>query len=266
MRHFRLVHVGVAAARATPIGANEAVTLAVWGTNGNCTIPNTATGIATNTTAVNPTAGSFLTVYPADANPRPKASNLNFVAGSPPTPNQVTVGLSAAGAIGVYNLTGTVDVIVDIVGYYQRESPSGGASGDRTMLISGVGFLPYTDTYTFQISPGGVTPFGGSVECFYRPVDLPNGAIVTLLSAVLSDNSAVYAADLELQATPFDPNGLITMVEFATTNAATPGTVSGGNNSITQPTINNAGRSYSLTFCGGPSTSFINAEIEYTLP
>lgn len=40
-------HVG---ARASALGAAEVVTLAVWGTNGNCTIPNTATGIATNVT------------------------------------------------------------------------------------------------------------------------------------------------------------------------------------------------------------------------
>ena len=104
--------------RGQPIPANTSLTFAVWGTNGECNIPNTATGIATNVTIVNATADSFLTVYPADAVQRPKASNLNWVAGANPTPNQVTVGLSAAGAINVYNLAGSVDVIVDIVGYY----------------------------------------------------------------------------------------------------------------------------------------------------
>jgi hypothetical protein len=70
----------------------------VSGTNGNCTIPTSATGIATNATAVHPTADSYITIYTADAVPRPTASNLNVVAGSPPTPNQVSVGLSSAGA------------------------------------------------------------------------------------------------------------------------------------------------------------------------
>jgi len=101
-----------------PIPANASATFAVWGTNGECTIPSNATGIATNVTIVNPTASSFLTVYPADAATRPKASNLNWVAGAAPTPNQVTVGLSSNGAISVYNLAGTVDVVIDIVGYY----------------------------------------------------------------------------------------------------------------------------------------------------
>jgi hypothetical protein len=101
-----------------PIGPDTAVTVTVHGANGNCTIPTTAVGIATNTTAVNPTAASFLTVYPADAATRPTASNLNYVPGSPPTPNQVTVGLSVDGKINVYNRFGSVDVVIDVVGYY----------------------------------------------------------------------------------------------------------------------------------------------------
>jgi hypothetical protein len=108
--------------RGQPIPADTAVRFSVRGTNGDCTIPSAVTGIATNVTAVNPTASSFLTVYPADAATRPNASNLNWRPSSPPTPNQVTVGLSADGAIDVYNLAGDVDVILDIVGYYV-ESP-----------------------------------------------------------------------------------------------------------------------------------------------
>jgi hypothetical protein len=89
--------------RATPIGAGESVAFPVWGTNGACTIPTNATGLATNVTAVNPTASSYITIYPSDANPRPAASNLNVIAGGAPTPNQVTVGLSAEGAVSAYN-------------------------------------------------------------------------------------------------------------------------------------------------------------------
>lgn len=115
--------------RNTPIGPGEAATFAVWGANGNCIIPNIATGIATNATAVNPTAASYVTIYPADAVPRPTASNLNVVAGAPPTPNQVTVGLSAGGAIGVFNNGGRVDIIVDIVGYYVPSTSGSGPAG-----------------------------------------------------------------------------------------------------------------------------------------
>jgi hypothetical protein len=89
----------------------------VTGTSGHCVIPADATAISMNVTAVGGTVGSYLTVYPADA-AQPQASNLNWTAGAPPTPNKVDVKLSAAGAIRLFNLAGTVDVIADVVGYY----------------------------------------------------------------------------------------------------------------------------------------------------
>jgi hypothetical protein len=114
--------------RSTPIGAGEEATFAVWGTNGNCTIPTVATGIAANVTAVNGTEDSFLTVFPADAT-RPNTSNLNWTAGSPPEPNHVSVVLSSSGAIKVFNSQGSVDLIVDIFGYLVPASGVAGPAG-----------------------------------------------------------------------------------------------------------------------------------------
>ena len=37
--------------RGTPLGVGETHTFQVWGTNGNCTIPASATGIGSNVTA-----------------------------------------------------------------------------------------------------------------------------------------------------------------------------------------------------------------------
>jgi len=112
--------------RNSALGAGEVADFAVWGTNGNCTIPATATGIASNITSVNGTSASYLTIYPGDA-ARPLSSNLNWTAASAPTPNQVTVGLSATGGIKAFNNAGTVDVVIDIVGYYVASA--GGAQG-----------------------------------------------------------------------------------------------------------------------------------------
>ena len=114
--------------RSTPIGADETYTPAVHGTNGRCTIPATATAVSMNVTVVNPTAASFLTVFPPDGT-RPLAASLNWVAGQAPTPNAVTGTLSADGRLGLYNLSGSVDVIVDIVGYYAPGSGSPGPVG-----------------------------------------------------------------------------------------------------------------------------------------
>ena len=132
-RWFQSCHVGCSThateavgTRSTPINAGEEATFAVRGTNGNCTIPNTTTRNFTNVTISNPTSSSFLTVYPADA-PRPFTSNLNWTPGVAPTPNMISVAVSASGAIKVFNNAGTVDVIVDIMNYFV--SAAGGAQG-----------------------------------------------------------------------------------------------------------------------------------------
>src|SRR3954467_4573957 len=75
--------------RSNPLGAGDTALFAVWGTNGGCTIPTSATGVASNMTAVGATAPSYLALYPADV-AQPATSNLNPSPGQPPTPNQVT--------------------------------------------------------------------------------------------------------------------------------------------------------------------------------
>lgn len=104
--------------RNTPIAAGETYTASAWGPNGNCTIPAGATALSLNVVAVNGSASSYLTVYPADR-PLPLSSSLNWIGGSPPTPNAVTVSLSADGHVSFFNNSGTVDLAVDVVGYYE---------------------------------------------------------------------------------------------------------------------------------------------------
>jgi hypothetical protein len=118
--------------RANPLGGGETYVATVWGTNGNCTIPTSAVGVVMNVTAVNPTAGSFLSIYPADSE-RPLVSSLNYTAGQSPTPNGVTVRLSADGKVAFYNKAGSVDLIADIVGYYDPSGATGtpGPKGDK---------------------------------------------------------------------------------------------------------------------------------------
>lgn len=104
-------------ARNTPIGNGETMLQAVTGTNGNCVLPGDATAVAMNVTSVNGTAASYLTIWPSDTS-LPLASSLNWIPGSPPTPNKVDVKLSATGTISLFNSSGTVDVLADVVGYY----------------------------------------------------------------------------------------------------------------------------------------------------
>jgi hypothetical protein len=86
------------------------------------------TGVIVNVTATGPTQPGWLTVYPSDVptNNPPTASNLNFVAGQT-VPNLVQIGVGADGKFKIGNTvfpaqtpaSGSVHVIVDIVGFYR---------------------------------------------------------------------------------------------------------------------------------------------------
>ena len=106
--------------RTTPLGAGETITVNAQQAATPCTgkIPTDASAVSLNVTAVNPTQQTFLTIW-ADGS-RPLASSLNPSAGSPPVPNAVTTELSATDTFQIYNDTGTVNVLVDVNGYYEN--------------------------------------------------------------------------------------------------------------------------------------------------
>jgi hypothetical protein len=81
-------------------------------------VPSSAKAVIVNATVTEPTAGSFLTVYPFDAPQRPTASNLNFGPGQT-VPNLVMVKVPPNGFVNVYNAVGQVHVIFDVVGYFE---------------------------------------------------------------------------------------------------------------------------------------------------
>ena len=63
-------------------------------------IPSGVAAVALNVTAVTPSAGGYMTVWPCDA-PRPEASNLNFVAGAV-VANGVIAPVGANGKVCIY--------------------------------------------------------------------------------------------------------------------------------------------------------------------
>ena len=142
--------------RSTPLAATETMATPVWGTNGNCTIPTGATGVSMNVVAVNPTAASYLTVFPSDQ-PLPLSSNLNWVADQAPTPNAVTVSASTDGRISFYNNAGTVDIAVDVVGYYEPSS-SGPAGPSGPVGPAGPAGATGATGLSGPPGPSGVTP------------------------------------------------------------------------------------------------------------
>ena len=76
-------------------------------TGGPSGVPATGvSAIVINTTVTEPTAGSYLTIYPSSET-RPLTSNLNFGVGQT-IPNLVTVKVGSGGSVSVYNAAGEV--------------------------------------------------------------------------------------------------------------------------------------------------------------
>jgi hypothetical protein len=112
-----------------PVGPGGTISLQVEGVAG---VPATGvTAVVLNVTATNPTASSYVTVYPAgqtQPSSGPNASNLNFTAGET-IPNLVVVPVGTDGAVDFYNHTGSTDLVADLAGYY---TAGGTAWGDGT--------------------------------------------------------------------------------------------------------------------------------------
>jgi hypothetical protein len=85
-----------------------------------------ATGVSAvvmNVAVTQPTAASFLTVYPAGEN-MPGASNLNYVAGQT-VPNLVTAKVGSNGQVSIFNLAGSTHVIADVAGWFDTGNAGG---------------------------------------------------------------------------------------------------------------------------------------------
>jgi DNA-binding beta-propeller fold protein YncE len=103
-----------------PIGPGGVLSLPVTGVNG---VPATdVTAVVLNVTVTDPTAGSYLAVYP-DGQTRTASSpsNLNFSPGET-IPNLVVVPVGADGNVDFYNDLGSTQLVVDLEGYYYTSS------------------------------------------------------------------------------------------------------------------------------------------------
>jgi hypothetical protein len=78
--------------------------------------PAAPTAVVMNVTATNGTSDSYFAVWPSDAQ-RPINSDLNWRS-TTTVPNLVVVKLSPDGKANIYNPAGTVNVIADVVGWY----------------------------------------------------------------------------------------------------------------------------------------------------
>jgi hypothetical protein len=142
------VRVAGTGASGTPIAANTAVPVTVTGG----TVPTTATAVVVNLTAAGGTAASYLSAYAAGATPA-TTSSLNFTAGET-VANRDIVNVGTGGQIEVYNFAGSVNVDVDVDGYY---------AGTGSTFVALAAPIRLTDT---RSSTNGTSIASGATETF----------------------------------------------------------------------------------------------------
>ena len=170
---------GTGGVAATPIGPDGVVKFNVLGKGG---VPvSGVTGVVMNVTVTNPTLPSFLTVYPDDVTARPLASNLNYAAGQT-VPNLVVVRVPANGIVDFYNLAGAVNVLADVVGYY-----------DATKTTEAGRFIPVTPARSIDTrvtgEPLGPNELGSLVMAGFDGVP-PTGAGAVVINATVTGPTA----------------------------------------------------------------------------
>ena len=78
---------------------------------------NPPVAVVVNVTGVGATTGTYVTAYSSDALSPPRVSDLNVLVGQADT-NLVVVQVGSDGTINLYNAAGSVELIVDVFGYY----------------------------------------------------------------------------------------------------------------------------------------------------
>ncbi|HVK24582.1 MAG TPA: choice-of-anchor L domain-containing protein [Actinokineospora sp.] len=133
----RLLDTRVGTGRPAPgaVGTGQTIPLDVTGIGG---VPETGvSAVVLNVTATEPTASSYVTVFPTGAS-RPTSSNLNMVAGDT-VPNRVIVPVGADGTISLFNFQGSTHLIADVGGFFtddtQVETGSGLVRMSPTRLL-----------------------------------------------------------------------------------------------------------------------------------
>ncbi|MHB1527483.1 MAG: hypothetical protein ACYCZN_14635 [Candidatus Dormibacteria bacterium] len=100
------------------IPAGGTLTIQVAGSAGvpAMTSSSPPTAVVMNVTVVNPTATSYLSVWPSNVS-RPLISDINYTAGQI-QPNLVVVPVSPTGQVSFYNYAGSANIVVDVEGWY----------------------------------------------------------------------------------------------------------------------------------------------------
>lgn len=242
--------------RATKLGVRDTATFTVQQTGTECTgrIPSDAVALSLNVTATDATApGSFITIWSGGS--RPNAASLNPAVGQPPTPNAVTTELAAGQQFDVYNDAGSVNVVIDVNGYYVDHNhddryvrlPTPGEV--QTLHLSSAAFQPISNVSGYSFGSGSL--YASTSGWFIGAVTLPDGARITeIRGRFTASNSNRKTAGFLLISTPVDIGSTAWPDELVRWGGSGPGDTSvfevsravSGPNAL----VDNSQRSYSV--------------------
>jgi len=161
----------------TPWAAGTARDVVVAGAAG---VPAGAGAVVLNVMATGTRSASFLKVWPTGA-PKPATSSLNWVPDQT-VANSVTATVGAGCSVTVANSSGTVDVVVDVVGYYD-DGPGG------------AGYTPHSPERLVDSRPGTTvggfsTPWSAGTARDVAVAGVPAGADAVVLNVTATATTA----------------------------------------------------------------------------
>ena len=125
-----------------------------------CGIPTAAQAVSFNFSAVNVPGAGFLVAYPAGG-AFPASATMTYNENTPTLSNAAVVPLGTAGAITVVAGVVSIDLVIDVTGYYAPQTvvnTVNGLSGSVTLAAgTNVSITPSGNTLTIASSGGGAS-------------------------------------------------------------------------------------------------------------
>lgn len=175
--------------RSIGLGAADTHTIDAQQSDTACSglIPEDASALSLNVTALGATEQSFLTIWAGGD--RPTTASLNPAPGQPPVPNAVTTELSVDQEFQIYNNAGTVSVVVDVTGFYvdhdhddryytKAESDSRYAANAGDQVFVGTADFRSGNDDWFYKDFVWLHEAGSGRDCLLAPLDIPAGSSV----------------------------------------------------------------------------------------
>jgi glucose/arabinose dehydrogenase len=135
------------------LGPQEARSLVVTGRGG---VPPSGVGaVVLNVTATQPTASTFVTVYPTGQS-RPGTSTVNFAAGQT-VANVVIARVGTGGRVELYNAAGSTHLLVDVTGWFPTSDPFTSLTPARLLDTRGGATVDGQGVGGGPLGPGGTT-------------------------------------------------------------------------------------------------------------